>query len=102
MKFTIDIECTPEEARTFLGLPDVTEMQKSMLNDYQQHFKESLASLDPETMFTAMSQGMTKGMPEGLSGISTGMESLQKNFWNQMMGMANASSTNKNDKESDT
>lgn len=25
MKIEIEIECTPEEARTFLGLPDVTK-----------------------------------------------------------------------------
>jgi hypothetical protein len=24
MKFTIDVDCTPQEARSFLGLPDVT------------------------------------------------------------------------------
>ncbi|MBN8830032.1 MAG: hypothetical protein J0G94_05235 [Sphingomonadales bacterium] len=23
MKFNVDVECTPEEARTFLGLPDM-------------------------------------------------------------------------------
>ncbi|MET0240360.1 MAG: DUF6489 family protein [Sphingobium sp.] len=23
MKFTVDVDCTPDEARTFLGLPDV-------------------------------------------------------------------------------
>ncbi|MBN8818984.1 MAG: hypothetical protein J0I80_09750 [Sphingomonas sp.] len=23
MKFTVDVDCTPEEARTFLGLPDM-------------------------------------------------------------------------------
>lgn len=26
MKFTVDVECTPEEARTFLGLPDMTRI----------------------------------------------------------------------------
>lgn len=25
MKVTIEVDCTPEEARTFMGLPDVTE-----------------------------------------------------------------------------
>lgn len=25
MKVTIEVDCTPEEARNFLGLPDVTE-----------------------------------------------------------------------------
>ncbi|MFT3966942.1 MAG: DUF6489 family protein [Sphingobium sp.] len=27
MKFTVDVDCTPEEARTFLGLPDVKPIQ---------------------------------------------------------------------------
>lgn len=26
MKFTVDVECTPEEARSFLGLPDMTRV----------------------------------------------------------------------------
>lgn len=26
MKFTVDVECTPEEARNFLGLPDMTRV----------------------------------------------------------------------------
>jgi len=28
MKITMNIECTPEEARRFLGLPDVTGLQE--------------------------------------------------------------------------
>ncbi len=27
MKFTVDVECTPVEARGFLGLPDLTPIQ---------------------------------------------------------------------------
>lgn len=27
MKFTVDVECTPEEARSFLGLPDMKPVQ---------------------------------------------------------------------------
>lgn len=27
MKFTVDVDCTPVEARTFLGLPDLTPIQ---------------------------------------------------------------------------
>ncbi|HWJ70184.1 MAG TPA: DUF6489 family protein [Sphingobium sp.] len=26
MKFTVDVECTPEEARNFLGLPDMSRV----------------------------------------------------------------------------
>jgi hypothetical protein len=27
MKFTVDVDCTPQEARTFLGLPDLKPLQ---------------------------------------------------------------------------
>ena len=35
MKVTIDIDCTPEEARTFLGLPDVKPFQDAMMDKMQ-------------------------------------------------------------------
>ena len=31
MKITMNIECTLEEARRFLGLPDVTGLQEEMV-----------------------------------------------------------------------
>lgn len=31
MKVTVDIECTPEEARRFMGLPDFTPVHDSYL-----------------------------------------------------------------------
>ena len=31
MKIKIDVDCTPQEARAFLGLPDVAPMQKAMM-----------------------------------------------------------------------
>ena len=33
MKIRIDIDCTPEEARAFLGLPDVAPMHKAMMGE---------------------------------------------------------------------
>lgn len=40
MKVTVDVDCTPEEARRFMGLPDMTavhdaytEKMKSVIND---------------------------------------------------------------------
>ena len=29
MKFSVDVDCTPEEARLFLGLPDLTVVQEA-------------------------------------------------------------------------
>lgn len=30
MKFTVNVDCTPEEARRFFGLPDVDQMNEAM------------------------------------------------------------------------
>ena len=36
MKVKIDIDCTPEEARTFFGLPDLGPLQQAMLKAMQE------------------------------------------------------------------
>jgi hypothetical protein len=50
MKITMNVECTPEEARAFLGLPDVKPMQEEMLKEVQKRLSASLKSMDPETI----------------------------------------------------
>ncbi len=45
MKVTIEVDCTPEEARRFLGLPDVAQFNDDLL----ERFRESgSAMLNPE------------------------------------------------------
>ena len=73
MKITIDIDCTPEEARHFLGLPDVKPMQDAMMQEIQDRMRASLHAMDPETM-------MKTWLPAGIQGV----EQLQKMFWTQM------------------
>lgn len=80
MKFTVDVDCTPEEARAFLGLPDVAPMQQIMLDEIQKQMLESLKAMEPEAM-------MNMWMPAGMQGF----EQMQKIFMSQM-GMG----TNKN------
>ena len=46
MKITIDIDCTPEEARRFLGLPDFAAVNEAL----QQRMAENLKSMDPESL----------------------------------------------------
>ncbi|MBY0429919.1 MAG: hypothetical protein K2Q10_01875 [Rhodospirillales bacterium] len=72
MKITFDIDCTPEEARTFLGLPDVKPMQDALLKQVQDRMEANLLAMDPETMFKTW-------MPAGVQGL----EQLQKMFWSQ-------------------
>jgi hypothetical protein len=75
MKITIDIDCTPEEARTFLGLPDVQPMQQALMAQMQERLSETLAAMEPETM-------MKTWLPLGLQN----WEQLQRAFWSQMAG----------------
>ena len=49
MKIRVDIDCTPEEARAFLGLPDVKPLQEAMMKDAQARMATTLEAMDPET-----------------------------------------------------
>jgi len=75
MKISIDIECTPEDARTFLGLPDVKPLHEAMMGEVEERMRANLASMDPETLMKAW-------MPANFQGL----EQIQKTFWSQMMG----------------
>ncbi len=50
MKITFDIDCTPEEARAFLGLPDVRPMQDRLMQDVQNRLAANLKTMDPAEM----------------------------------------------------
>lgn len=77
MKFTVDVDCTPDEARAFLGLPDVKPMQDALMKQMQDRMTAALSAMDPETM-------MKTWLPAGVQG----MEQLQKMFWAQFGGGA--------------
>ena len=36
MKVTVEVDCTPEEARRFLGLPDVVPIQQAIMEKLEQ------------------------------------------------------------------
>ncbi|WP_431856802.1 DUF6489 family protein [Azospirillum sp.] len=73
MKITIDVDCTPEEARTFLGLPDVKPMQEVLMREVQDRTLAGLNAMDPET-------ALKTWLPAGIQGF----EQMQKIFWTQM------------------
>lgn len=50
MKFTINVECTPEEARRFVGLPDVTPLNEMLVNEMTKRAQENMSLLSPDTM----------------------------------------------------
>lgn len=50
MKFTINVECTPEEARRFVGLPDVTPLNEMLVSEMTTRAQENLKLMSPDTM----------------------------------------------------
>jgi hypothetical protein len=88
MKVTVDIDCTPEEARAFLGLPNVEPMQEQLIAQLQEQLSKYLANADPEVMLKTW-------FPESIKGLGQ----IQEQFWRQFMsGMAGGES-GKDDKK---
>ncbi|HBH26333.1 MAG TPA: hypothetical protein DDX54_02900 [Rhodospirillaceae bacterium] len=50
MKLNLTIDCTPEEARKFLGLPDVVPVQEALMAELEAKMREALRSMAPEEM----------------------------------------------------
>ena len=73
MKITVDIDCTPDEARHFFGLPDVKPMQDALMQQIQDRMSANLQAMEPEAMLKTW-------LPASLQGF----EQMQKMFWTQM------------------
>lgn len=55
MKMTIDIDCTPQEARAFFGLPDVEDLNKMIVDEMTKQAKDRMDTLaDPERFFSEL------------------------------------------------
>jgi hypothetical protein len=50
MKIKVDIDCTPAEARAFMGLPDFEPMQQRTLAVMEKRMLDSLENFTPETL----------------------------------------------------
>jgi 3-methyladenine DNA glycosylase/8-oxoguanine DNA glycosylase len=78
MKISVDVDCTPEEARRFLGFPDLTPVHDA----YVERMKKAVADgVTPESFaelarsWGPMSEAglaMWRGMVEGMSGRRDG------------------------------
>ena len=48
MKMNISVECTPEEARSFLGLPDLAPVNELLVNSVKQRIEQNIELVSPE------------------------------------------------------
>jgi len=73
MKVKFEIECTPDEARQSLGLPNIAQLQDRMLSQIEAKMQENLRFLDPEAV-------MKTWLPMPVQSWGD----MQKMFWGQM------------------
>lgn len=83
MRLTINIDCTPEEARAFFGMPDVAPLNDMVIDEMTRRAKENLDTLaDPERFMTQMMAMGGKGLEQfqNIMGaaMSTGMKPGKK------------------------
>lgn len=79
MKFHVDVEMTPEEARKLMGLPDVSKLNEKMLAEMEKRMKQAMDTSDPEAMLRAWMP--LSGLGSGLGGGAQGFEQFQKFLW---------------------
>jgi hypothetical protein len=72
MKVSLEVDLTPEEARRFLGLPDVGEINEAFVAALKTKIGEGVAGLDADGL-------MKLWFPGGIQG----MEQMQKAFWSR-------------------
>ncbi len=77
MKLKLDIDCTAEEARRFLGLPEMQPLQEALLKEVQDRLSANIKAMDPKAMIETW-------LPATLKGF----EQLQQMFMAQMAGAA--------------
>ncbi|QEW06997.1 DUF6489 family protein [Nitrincola iocasae] len=75
MKFSIDVEMTPQELRESLGLPDVSSLHDEMIDTIRERMQQGVEGYDPMTLFKPF---MTSGM-----GTVDGFQKLMFSLMNQ-------------------
>ena len=81
MKVNIEMDMTPEEARAFMGLPDIRPMQQKMMDEMQARMKAAFDANDPEGMVKAWLP-FNYGM-----GGADALQKFQKAMWDSAAAM---------------
>jgi hypothetical protein len=53
MKFTVNVECSPEEARRFMGLPDVTPINEKLVEEMGKRMEKNLSLMSGESIMNS-------------------------------------------------
>ena len=55
MKVTVNVECTPVEARAFMGLPDVTPLNDFLIEQMKARVAQNIQSMQPDELMKSWS-----------------------------------------------
>jgi Family of unknown function (DUF6489) len=78
MKFTIDVDCTPEEVRRVVGLPDLSEVHAAYLSKMKESMAKGMTPEVVESMVRTWLPGSSAGldmMKDFITGISSASQS---------------------------
>ena len=50
MKITIEVDCTPDEARSYMGLPDVKPLQAAVMSHVEQQMLRAADQFSPDSI----------------------------------------------------
>lgn len=50
MKITVNVDCTPLEAREFLGLPNIQPMQDKVMKQMEENLLAGIAGMSPDAI----------------------------------------------------
>ncbi len=53
MKFNVTVECSPEEARRFMGLPDVTPINEQLVAEMGKRMEANLKMMSGESLMSS-------------------------------------------------
>jgi hypothetical protein len=79
MKITIDVDCTPAEAREFLGLPDVRPLQAAWLSEIESQMVANAKTFSPEALARSWFSGTgAEWIPNMFAALSRQFQSSEK------------------------
>jgi len=50
VKITVNVDCTPLEAREFLGLPNIQPMQEKVMKQMEENLLSGIAGMSPDAI----------------------------------------------------
>ncbi|RZJ05713.1 MAG: hypothetical protein EON89_02875 [Brevundimonas sp.] len=50
MKINVEVDCTPAEARAFMGLPDVAPLNEHLVSEMQKRMDANISAMQPDEL----------------------------------------------------